>query len=110
MVYVIWTRTALDDLRKIKEYIEKQAPQAAARFTKELVEAPRRLADFPLSGQVVPELAHLKDLGVREVVYRSYRILYLPRAGACYIVGCIHGSRDLLQHIDPDSWEHVTDS
>ena len=110
MVYVIWTRSALDDLRKIKEYIEEQAPQAAERFTKELLAAPKRLADFPLSGQAVPELAHRTDLGVREVIYRNYRILYLPREGACYIVACIHGSRDLLRHIDPDVWEHAHDS
>ena len=102
MVYVIWTDEAINDLRRIKEYIERSSPQNAERFCRELLRAPDRLKQFPRSGEVVPEYG-IESL--RQVLCGSYRLLYEVREGACYIRAVIHGSRDLQRHIDPADWD-----
>ena len=56
---------------------------------------------MPNSGALVEEL---KDIGARELYKHSYRIIYLHRGDACYVIQCIHSSRDLIRHIDPDRW------
>ena len=56
---------------------------------------------MPNSGALVEEL---KDIGARELYKHSYWIIYLHRGDACYVIQCIHSSRDLIRHIDPDRW------
>jgi toxin ParE1/3/4 len=102
LVYVIWTDEAINDLRKIKEYIERSSPENARRFCLELLHAPDRLKQFPRSGEVVPEFG-IED--IRQVFRGDYRLIYQVAEGACYIRTIIHGSRDLQRHLDPSSWE-----
>ncbi len=67
-----------------------------------VVEAPGRLEQFPYSGRIVPEF---NDENIRELIYGSYRIIYLIRQGICYITAIIHGSRDILRHLKPGDWD-----
>jgi addiction module RelE/StbE family toxin len=103
LVYVIWTDEAINDLRSIKDYLERVAsPEVAERFCWALLAAPDRVKQFPLSGQVVPEFRQEK---IREVLYQDYRIIYEAVEGACYIRTVVHGSRDLQRHLDPKHWK-----
>jgi toxin ParE1/3/4 len=101
LVYVIWTNEAIRDLADIKDYIAKSSPEIAERFCLSFLDAPDRLERFPLSGQVVPEFG---IESIREIQFRGYRIIYQVGDGACYIRSVIHGSRDLLRHINPTDW------
>lgn len=101
MVYVIWTDAALEDLRLVKNYIERHNPAAARRFCLDIYDSTASIGRFPRSGQVVPEFG-LED--VREILFCGYRILYQCKPGACYVNAVIHGSRDLQRHIDPANW------
>ncbi|SRR6266849_1749245 len=53
MAKVIRTEPALDDLHEIVQYISQDS--YAERVSVHIVEAPRRLTNFPLCGRVVPE-------------------------------------------------------
>ena len=56
---------------------------------------------MPGGGALVAELA---DLSAREIYKHSYRIIYLHQGDACYVIQCIHSSRDLARHLDPARW------
>lgn len=73
MTKVIWTEPALNDLREIIDYIAKDSLVYAERLGIKIVEAPRRLKEFPMSGRVVQEF---NDDATRELIYGAYRIIY----------------------------------
>ena len=76
MAKVIWTEPALNDLREIIDYIAHDSLIYAERVGIRIVEAPRRLQEFPESGRIVPEF---QDDSIRELIYGSYRILPNPK-------------------------------
>ena len=47
---------AKQDMQSIKIYISKENPQAAIRLIKKFRKSTEKLADFPYSGRVIPEL------------------------------------------------------
>lgn len=101
MARVIWTNPALADVQRIIEYISNDSQYYAERVGNRIVQAPRRLKQFPLSGRVIAEFS---DNNIREIIYGAYRIIYLIREDVCYIVAVIHSSRNLLLHVNPDDW------
>ena len=102
MARVIWTEPALDCLKSIFEYIAADSFVYAERLTQHILEAPKKLADFPLCGRVVPEI---QDENIRELIYGSYRIIYQIRQDTCYVAAVIHGSRDILSQLKPGEWD-----
>lgn len=48
---VVWSRLAIDDLRKLRAYIADDDPAAAARIARRLVDATDQLAEFPGMGR-----------------------------------------------------------
>ncbi len=102
MIKVIWTEPALIDLKEIIEHIALDSPAYAEQFGTRLVEAPRRLEDFPHLDREVPEC---NNDTIRELICGSYRFIYKLREGACYIVSVIHGSRNLIRHLPPGDWD-----
>ena len=101
MAKVVWSVPALEDLKDIVDYVAKDSPAYAERVGMHLVEAPRRLEVFPLSGRVVPEFARTD---MRELIYGAYRIMYQIRGDACLIAAVVHASRDIVRHLDPGDW------
>jgi plasmid stabilization system protein ParE len=107
MAKVIWTDPALSDVRGVFDYLVQQSrsAQLAERICLELLKAAYdRLSVLPDSGALVQELT---DIGARELYRHSYRIIYVHRAGACYVIQCIHSSRDLVRHIEPERWAGI---
>jgi plasmid stabilization system protein ParE len=107
MAKVIWTEPALKDLSRIYDYLatQSQSFDTAERICNELLTASEeRLSIFPAAGNLVPEG---QQYGAREIYKHSYRIIYVTRGEACYVVRCIHGSRDLARHLDPTDWPAI---
>lgn len=74
MVYQVeFTEFARDDLTEVAEYIGRDDPERAITFCAELADKTLPLAQFPELGRPVPRL---RRAGARELVFRSYRILY----------------------------------
>lgn len=70
---VEWSPLALDRATDIARYIAKDNPGAAERWVDELFDSVGRLAEFPESGRVVPEVGVRR---IREVIFGSYRVIY----------------------------------
>lgn len=90
MTRVIWTRPALEDVRAIRDYIARDSVRYGEAVAEELLEAVERLAEYPLSGRMVPELTQPT---IREVIHGSYRIVYRVRADVLEILTVVHGAR-----------------
>lgn len=85
-----WTDRALARVRETTRYIAADDPAAALRWADGLFDAVDRLADFPESGHLTPELA---DRGVRELVYGAYRVFYRLDQETVLILTVRHASQ-----------------
>ena len=90
MAEVRWTPQAADDLEAVVDFIATDSPHYARLFTMDVLAAVERLADFPNSGRVVPEL---KDPAVREILFGSYRIVYRVKGDLVELLTVYHGAR-----------------
>jgi toxin ParE1/3/4 len=89
---VIWTQAAWSDLEEIADYIAKDSPAYAAAFVSEVREASRSLSTLAKRGRMVPEF---QSPSVRELLMENYRMIYKTGKNSTYIIGFIHGARDL---------------
>lgn len=89
---VILTPQSQDDLKSIVKYIRKDSPQRARAFANTLIDEALSIGPFPEMGRVVPEL---DDSNVREITYRSYRIIYevVSDPESIYILRFWHAAR-----------------
>ena len=90
MAEVTWTNQALDDLRAVFLFIARDAPVVADLFVERIFNATERLAEFPMSGRVVPEIS---DQEIREVIVQSYRVIYRVVLEEVEILMVHHGAR-----------------
>lgn len=89
---LVWTDRALSDLEDIGDFIAADNPAAAERWVGELMSAAEQAASAPLSGRRVPELG--RD-DVREVIKRTYRIVYRVRPDRVDVLAVFEGHRRL---------------
>jgi plasmid stabilization system protein ParE len=75
-VKVEWSPLALERVEDIAQYIARDDPDAAVRWVVELFDTVGRLADFPESGRIVPEVGIRR---IREVIFGAYRVVYSGR-------------------------------
>jgi plasmid stabilization system protein ParE len=90
MAEVIWSPEALQDLEDIAAFIARDSEYHAALFVQRLIEATDRLADFPDSGRVIPEVGASR---FREVVEGGYRIMYSVNGDQVRIDAVLHGAK-----------------
>ena len=71
---ISFAASAVDDLEGIRAwYSDLEVPEVGERLLQEVIAAVERLADFPKSGRVVPELGVAR---LREVIHPPFRIVY----------------------------------
>lgn len=92
---VVWTGPAWRDLEGTADYIAHDSPTYAKAFAGRIWAASQSLTELPRRGRIVPEL---DDEAVRELLVDSFRLIYELHLDPelVYILGVIHGSRDLL--------------
>ena len=90
MVEVRWTLQAAEDLHAIAEFVALDSPHYASLLAVDIVAAAERLADFPLSGRIVPELGRTD---VREILSGNYRLIYRVRETLVEILTVCHTRR-----------------
>lgn len=96
---VVWTEHALRDLEKIDSYIARDSPAAATRWIRKLLATAATVGAAPNSGRIVPEKAR-ED--VREVLLRTYRIVYRIRDDRIDILTVFEGHKQLPSSAVPD--------
>lgn len=92
MVNVKWTKNALEELDGIASYISRDSPKYANILVKQIFEMASHLHQFPKLSRKVPEY---NNPNLREILYKSYRIVYLIKKEQLEIISVIHGSRKL---------------
>lgn len=91
---VHWTDTAQRHLEAIHRYIAEDSPVYAQRTVDRLTRRSQQVAEFPLSGRMVPEYQKSQ---VREVIEAPYRIIYYIKPDQIDVLAVIHGAQDVLR-------------
>ena len=93
---IVWSPQARRDLNRIVTLISQDKKAAAVRWAKTIEKKVFRLARFPKSGRVVPELRREE---IREIVVGDYRVIYkLEKTIA--ILTVFHGARSSLGSLE----------
>lgn len=96
MKSVIFKQNAEEDIESIKEYIAKNSIFYANKTVDEIIAKTEYLSMFPYMGRKIPEY---NNINLREIIYKSYRILYKVNSNI-YILNIVHHSRDILNSIN----------
>lgn len=86
---LVYTDEAIDDLKRLREFVALHNSTAAARIASELVSNIELLADFPKMGASV-EMAPVPD-SVRDMAFGKYVVRYSVHTSAIIILRVWHG-------------------
>ena len=92
MVELIWLKTASDDLIQIYNYIYKDSIYYSIKTVNEIIDMVDRLKEFPYMGRKIPEYELETQ---RELIYKSYRIIYKIESNKIFIRRIWHSSREM---------------
>ena len=90
MAKIKWSKDSIEDLKEICKFIALDSPYYAKIFNDRIFEIVEHLKLFPEIGRRVPES---DDPKVRELIYKSYRIIYQIKEDYLEIITIVHGSR-----------------
>jgi toxin ParE1/3/4 len=85
-----FTRSATRDLTRLRDFIARHDPGAAARAGRRLGRAIRLLQDQPELGQAVEDLPDVREL----VAAGDYVVRYTVRDGCVVVLRIWHGRED----------------
>lgn len=85
---LVYTDEAIEDLKRLREFIAVHNPSAAARIAAELVGKIELLPDFPKMGIPV-EMAPMPD-SIRDMVFGKYVVRYSVHTTAIIILRIWH--------------------
>jgi toxin ParE1/3/4 len=94
-----WSGPAIRELETALEFIAQDNREAADRLGQAIFKAVSRLARFPASGRMVPEL---EDPELREVIHGPFRVIYQQREMRIEILAVVRVEQS------PDFWELTT--
>ena len=96
MVKLNWREDANNNLIQIYNYIYEDSVYYAVKTVNEITKSTESLEMFPYMGRKVPEydLTH-----IRELIYKSYRIIYEVHSNQIIIHGIWHSARLLPQKL-----------
>jgi len=100
--HVNLSKRAQRDIVGVYEYIAKDAPQVAIDFRYGLEARINLLKIFPKRCGLAPEDQHHHET-IRQILYRTYRILFIIRDETVYIVHVRHGARREMSPKETDS-------
>ena len=90
MTTIVWSPQAVRDVESIRAYVAEDSRRYADLVVGRIFSCVERLASFPESGRIVPELNRPE---IREVIARPYRVVYRCRPGLVEIVTVFRASR-----------------
>lgn len=88
---IITKEEARQELLQIKWYIAKDSEFYVNKTISEINKRIKNLLLFPEMGKVID-----KDNNIRQIIYKSYKILYRFNSENIYILHIIHHSRNIL--------------
>ncbi|HLM67186.1 MAG TPA: type II toxin-antitoxin system RelE/ParE family toxin [Longimicrobium sp.] len=94
-----WLQRALDDSVDAAAYIAADRPGVASSWREGLIDVADRIAAFPESGRMVPEL---ESPQMRELLYTSFRVIYVLAKPP--VIVAVRHSRRLLKKRELLKW------
>jgi len=79
---IIWSQTAVEDLKGIVQYIALDDPDAAAKLADRIMQRIEAASKLPFSNRAVPER---DEESIREAILKPYRLIYQVDADRCVI-------------------------
>ena len=93
MVKIKWSKQALSDLKIIFVYIANDSRRYANDTINQIIHSTEILKSQPFVGRIVPEF-NVKN--IREIFYKSYRIVYqIENNFKVDVLGVFHSARIL---------------
>jgi len=87
---LIFSRAAVHDLVRLREFIAKNNPDTAKRVSQRLSGAIKGLVNNPQIGRPVPDLPG----EIRELIFGKYVTRYEVRTNLLYVLRIWHGKED----------------
>jgi toxin ParE1/3/4 len=103
MINIEWTRSAIHDVRVLRNYIAYDSEAYADRFAQKIIDAVEKLQRFPMMGRRMPEAS---DEAIREILFQKYRIIYRVEPSRVLVLMVVYGGRD-ISDITPKAWEII---
>lgn len=92
---VVWTKSAILDLEQVIEYIKIDSLDISKNFFFEIKSECSNLYYFPQRKRIVPELQQIGIIKYREIIYKTWRIIYKIDNTKIYILLVVDSHRDL---------------
>lgn len=87
---VIWSDTAIKQVRSIASLIEADKPNSAQKWINEIFDYADSLSELPQLGRIVPE--YMKT-SIREIILGNYRMIYKIQKKDILIVTVQNGKK-----------------
>jgi toxin ParE1/3/4 len=87
---LIFSRAAVQDLVRLREFIAKHNPDAAKRVSQRLRGASNGLVNNPQIGRPVADLPG----EIRDLIFGKYVVRYEVRTNSLYVLRIWHGKED----------------
>ena len=87
---LIFSKAAVHDLVRLREFIAKHNPDAAQRVSRRLRGAIKGLVNNPQIGRPVPDLPG----EIRELIFGKYVVRYEVRTNSLYVLRLWHAKED----------------
>ena len=97
---IIWSAQAENNLREIKEYIEKDSLFYAERLVKQIYDKVTVLYQHPEIGKPI---STTEEIILRRILHKSYRIIYIIKSDTAFIVAVYHQARQLPASFEIDN-------
>lgn len=101
MTKIEWTRSAISDVKNLRDYIARDSEAYADRFVQKIIEVVEKAGAFPNIGR---QVAEANEEGVREILFRNYRIVYRAEESRVLVLMVTHSARD-LSGVETKPWE-----
>jgi addiction module RelE/StbE family toxin len=94
---IVWSPTAVSDLRSIREYIARENPAAAHKVAARIKDSINRLVNFPLSGRA-GRVAETRELVIPGT---SFIAAYTIHGDEVRIAAVLHGKQAWPETFEP---------
>jgi len=91
---IIWSPLAIERITEIALNIAEDKPSASVKWVDSVFNMVEKIATFPKSGRIVPEIE--KD-NFREIIHGNYRIIYSISENNIEILTVRHGMQLLSE-------------
>ncbi|MBL3591846.1 MAG: type II toxin-antitoxin system RelE/ParE family toxin [gamma proteobacterium endosymbiont of Lamellibrachia anaximandri] len=91
---IVYSPESIEDLSRLKEFIEKHNPQAAKRISQSIIKGIKQLKTFPMLGVEVTRAPNPEMM--RDLIIGNYVVRYLVYDETIYILRVWHHKENRL--------------